>query len=223
VKCIITAGPTYEPLDEVRRLTNFSTGRLGSDLATYLTGEGHEVTLLIGQQATWRGERKASRVETFTTTSDLKARLLKYASKEIGAVFHAAAVSDFGFGPIWHRTPSGGLEPVKAGKIPTKLEGLLAELVPTPKIIAALRDWYPLACLVGWKYEMDGGQEDVLAKAREQIVANQTDASIANGRAYGKGFGVVRENGGCKHCETMPELFIALGDLLEEKGSRAGT
>ena len=104
MKCIVTAGPTFEPLDEVRRLTNFSTGRLGSELATFLSGQGHEVILLIGQQATWRGERKAKVVESFTTTGDLKARLLRHASKEIGAVFHAAAVSDFGFGKIWHRT-----------------------------------------------------------------------------------------------------------------------
>jgi phosphopantothenoylcysteine decarboxylase/phosphopantothenate--cysteine ligase len=217
VKFIITAGPTYEPLDEVRRLTNFSTGRLGSDLATFLTGQGHEVTLLIGQQASWRGERKASHVETFTTTSDLKDRLLKHASKEIGAVFHAAAVSDFGFGNIWHRTPSGELELVKGGKVPTNLDGLLAELVATPKIIAELRDWYPAAWLVGWKYEMDGTQADVLAKARHQIRSNRTDVCVANGRAYGNGFGVVQEAGVVRHCETMPALFGLLGEILKEQ------
>ena len=36
MNCIVTCGPTYEPLDEVRRLTNFSTGRLGTELANYL-------------------------------------------------------------------------------------------------------------------------------------------------------------------------------------------
>ena len=45
MNCIVTAGPTYEPLDEVRRLTNSSTGRLGSELANYLTARGHRVTL----------------------------------------------------------------------------------------------------------------------------------------------------------------------------------
>ena len=213
----MTAGPTYEPLDEVRRLTNFSTGRLGSDLATFLSAQGHEVTLLIGQQATWRGERKASAVETFTTTSDLEERLLKHASKQIGAIFHAAAVSDFGFGSIWHRTPSGGLEAVKARKVPTNIKGLLAELVPTPKIIAELRTWYPQALLVGWKYEMDGSHEEVLGKAREQIALNRTDVCVANGRAYGKGFGVVRGSGELKHCESMPELFLALAEILKEQ------
>ena len=73
--CIVTAGPTYEPLDDVRRLTNFSTGRLGSELATFLSARGHEVILLIGQQATFRGDRQAARVETFTTTANLRERL----------------------------------------------------------------------------------------------------------------------------------------------------
>jgi phosphopantothenoylcysteine decarboxylase/phosphopantothenate--cysteine ligase len=217
VKCIVTAGPTYEPLDEVRRLTNFSTGRLGSDLATFLSAQGHEVTLLIGQQATWQGERKASHVETFTTAGDLKERLRKRGSQEVGVVFHAAAVSDFGFGAIWQRKHGGELQVVKAAKVSTTLEGLLAELVPTPKIIAELRAWYPLARLVGWKYEMDGVREDVLAKALQQIAANRTDACVANGRAYGKGFGVVRERSELKHCETMPELFAALADILKEQ------
>ena len=43
VNCIITAGPTFEPLDEVRRLTNFSSGKLGSQLADFLAAQGHRV------------------------------------------------------------------------------------------------------------------------------------------------------------------------------------
>jgi hypothetical protein len=49
MRCIVTAGPTFEPLDQVRRLTNHSTGRLGSELTHYLAECGHELTLLIGQ------------------------------------------------------------------------------------------------------------------------------------------------------------------------------
>ena len=44
MNCIVTAGPTFEKLDQVRRLTNFSTGRLGTELANYLTDQGHTVT-----------------------------------------------------------------------------------------------------------------------------------------------------------------------------------
>src|SRR5436309_8084245 len=68
--CVVTAGPTYESLDGVRRLTNFSTGRLGSELVNFLAERGHEATLLLGQQATFRGARHAHRVETLTTTAD---------------------------------------------------------------------------------------------------------------------------------------------------------
>jgi phosphopantothenoylcysteine synthetase/decarboxylase len=49
MNCIVTAGPTYEPLDDVRRLTNFSTGRLGTELANFLAARGHKVILLIGE------------------------------------------------------------------------------------------------------------------------------------------------------------------------------
>ena len=81
MQCIVTAGPTFEPLDEVRRLTNFSTGRLGSELASFLAARGHDATLLIGQQATYRGERHARKVETFTTTANLRDRLEALASR----------------------------------------------------------------------------------------------------------------------------------------------
>ena len=83
MNCIVTAGPTYEPLDDVRRLTNFSTGRLGTELANFLAARGHKVTLLVGEQATYSGERRAHRVEIFTTTADLRARLKTLASRRV--------------------------------------------------------------------------------------------------------------------------------------------
>src|ERR1039457_5393831 len=98
MQCIVTAGPTYEPLDAVRRLTNFSTGRLGSELVNFLAARGHEATVLHGEQGTWRGERPARQVETFTPPANLRDRLHALASPAVGAVFHTAAVSDFAFG-----------------------------------------------------------------------------------------------------------------------------
>src|SRR5438552_2485042 len=99
MNCVVTAGPTYEPLDQVRRLINFSTGRLGSELANYLAQQGHRVTLLLGQQATWKSESVADlETVTFSTTADLHARLQSLAKVTVDALFHAAAVSDFRFG-----------------------------------------------------------------------------------------------------------------------------
>ena len=106
MNCLVTAGPTFEELDRVRRLTNFSTGKLGVELANHLTARGHVVTLLIGEQATYPGERRAAQVQTFTTTANLRTALLARSGQRVDAVFHAAAVSDFTFGAVWRRSPT---------------------------------------------------------------------------------------------------------------------
>jgi phosphopantothenoylcysteine decarboxylase/phosphopantothenate--cysteine ligase len=215
VRCVVTAGPTFEPLDNVRRLTNFSTGWLGSKLVSFLAARQHEVILLLGQQATWQGERHAGKVETFTTTADLRDRLRALADEEVHAVFHAAAVSDFGFGKVWQRSTRGELEEIRSGKISTREGPLMAELIPTAKIISNLRDWYPRALLVGWKYEVDGERSSVIELAQKQIADCRTDACVANGPAYGAGFGLVRPGGTSEHLEGMAALFEALERLLK--------
>jgi phosphopantothenoylcysteine decarboxylase/phosphopantothenate--cysteine ligase len=217
MRCIVTAGPTYEPLDDVRRLTNFSTGRLGSELVNFLAARGHQVTLLIGQQATWRGERHAQRVETFTTTANLREHLRALAGQDADAVFHAAAVSDFTFGKVWRRSSDGEMTEVKSGKFPTRQGTLLAELLPTPKIIAELRDWFPRARLVGWKYEVEGDRAGVIRLAEKQIVECLTDACVANGPAYGVGFGLVQSGGERLHLSETEALFEALEKLVQER------
>ena len=215
MNCVVTAGPTFETLDNVRRLTNFSTGRLGTELANFLTTRGHSVTLLLGEQAPHGGARTPQYVERFTTTANLMEKLQALARRDIGAVFHAAAVSDFRFGKIWSRSPTGELSEVKAGKFSTRSGPLLAELVPTPKIIASLRDWFPQARLVGWKFEVDGDRASVLQAAEQQLSDCRTDACVANGPAYGAGFGLVTVAGRCLPLAGEAELFAALAELVQ--------
>jgi phosphopantothenoylcysteine decarboxylase/phosphopantothenate--cysteine ligase len=221
MNCLVTAGPTFEPLDAVRRLTNFSTGRLGSELVNFLTARGHDVTLLIGEQATWRGERHARRVETFTTTDNLRTRLQALASPVVGAVFHTAAVSDFSFGRVWCQPPQGGQTELKSSKLPSREGTLLAELVPTPKVIAELRQWFPKALLVGWKYEVEGDRARAIHLAERQIAECHSDACVANGAAYGVGFGLVRDGDKVTHLPDAATLFAALEELIGAgQGSR---
>ncbi len=215
MRCIVTAGPTFEPLDEVRRLTNFSSGRLGSELTNHLSACGHEVTLLIGEQATWRGDRQAARVGTFTTTANLREQLQELATESFDAVFHAAAVSDFTFGKVFARDDNGGLQEISSGKFSTRGEPLLVELVPTAKIIAEMRPWFSRATIVGWKYEVEGTREEVIEKASRQIFENQSDACVANGPAYGDGFGLVTPEG-CVDIGDAPALHRALEEFLRE-------
>jgi phosphopantothenoylcysteine decarboxylase/phosphopantothenate--cysteine ligase len=216
MNCVITAGPTYESLDDVRRLTNFSTGRLGSELANFLTERGHQVTLLIGNQATFCGEQRANKVEKFTTTANLRERLEALSHGNVDAVYHAAAVSDFTFGKVWSRSATGELTEIKSGKLSTRQGTLMAELVPTPKIISDLRGWYPKSQLIGWKFEVDGDQAGVIALAEKQIAECHTDACVANGRAYGLGFGLVTGAGKCAPLRDATSLFSALEQLLHK-------
>jgi phosphopantothenate---cysteine ligase (CTP) len=214
VNCIVTAGPTYEPLDEVRRLTNFSTGKLGSELADFLSAKGHQVILLKGYYAVHQADAKADRVITFTTTADLRERLRALAHPTVQAVFHAAAVSDFGFGKVFKRLASGELAPVTGRKFSTGQEPLLAELVPTPKIIAELRGWFPGARLTGWKYEVDGNRKAAVSAGASQIRHCDTDVCVVNGPAYGEGFGVLRKGLKSQHVADRLALF----EVLEEIG-----
>jgi phosphopantothenoylcysteine synthetase/decarboxylase len=212
MNCVVTAGPTYEPLDEVRRLTNFSTGRLGTELANFLVARGHNVTLLLGQLSTHQDQRKVRRVETFTTTADLLDRLIRLSAEKPDAVFHAAAVSDFAFGKIWRRGGGDEMHEIKSRKISTEPGTLLAELVPTPKIIAELRDWFPQAHLTGWKFEVDGDRAGVLALGGKQITQCHTDACVLNGPAYGRGFGLLAD-GTCVDLLDPASLYAALEKL----------
>jgi phosphopantothenoylcysteine synthetase/decarboxylase len=210
VICVVTAGPTYEPLDGARRLTNFSTGKLGTDLANFLSARGHEVTLFVGQQASYAAERRAQAVDTFTTTANLRMKLESLGGKPVDAVFHVAAVSDFYFGRVWSRTADGELAEVKSGKISTSHGTLLAELIPTKKIIASLRDWFPKAYITGWKYEVEGARGDVIRAAEKQIGGCLTNACVANGPAYGEGFGLVSRSGVCTHIPNAEALLETL-------------
>jgi phosphopantothenoylcysteine synthetase/decarboxylase len=214
MNCIVTAGPTYEPLDDVRRLTNFSTGRLGTELANFLTAQGHQVTLLIGESAAYAGERKARSVKVYTTTKDLQAKLKSFSGKKVDAIFHAAAVSDFGFGKIFAQNKAGEFVALKASKkISTRAGEMLVELVPTPKIIAELRGWFPKTKIVGWKFEANGGRADALRAAKKQLGDCATDFCVANGPAYGKGFNLVSSDGQ-RHFADALKLFTALETIL---------
>jgi phosphopantothenoylcysteine decarboxylase/phosphopantothenate--cysteine ligase len=214
MNCIVTAGPTFEPLDDVRRLTNFSTGRLGTELANFLAARGHKVVLLIGDMATHHGERQAQRVETFSTTADLRAKLKSFSGKKVDVIFHAAAVSDFSFGRIFAPDAANKLVEIKsAKKISTRAGKLLAELLPTPKIISELRGWFPKAKITGWKFEAEGKRADAIAAARKQIADCSTDLCVVNGPAYGEGFGLLGKNGEPSHLASPPVLFDALEQL----------
>ncbi|HOK76661.1 MAG TPA: phosphopantothenoylcysteine decarboxylase [Verrucomicrobiota bacterium] len=210
MKCVVTAGPTFEPIDKVRRLTNFSTGKLGCGLAQYLAQRGHDVHLLLGETATCPVPAGVQHITRFSTTNDLGNALANIADPLVKAVFHVAAVSDFAPTAVWTRSARGDIEPVAAGKISSQIPSLWIELRPTPKIIARMRDWFPNATIVGWKFEVDGTRDDAVSRGRDQIAAYHTSACVVNGPAYGAGYALVPYSGDVQHFDDPLQLYEAL-------------
>ena len=187
MKVIVTCGPGYEPIDDVRRITNFSTGELGVRLANRLAAAGCEVTCFRGVAATTPLPLRGAAHVAFTTTATLREALVRHASQhaDVAAVFHAAALSDFRVSEV--RGADG--KPLGGAKISSRHGALHLTLAPVGKLIAELRGIFPHSLLVGWKYELVGDRETALVAARAQIAENSTDACVLNGTAYGPGFG----------------------------------
>jgi phosphopantothenoylcysteine synthetase/decarboxylase len=155
-------------------------------------------------------------VQEFTTTSELQACLSALAGEGVDAFFHVAAVSDFTFGRVYDRATPGWLVERDDRKLGTNDRELLVELRSTPKIIARLADWFPRACRVGWKFEMDGDRAKAVEAARGQIRRYGTHACVANGLAYGGGYGLVRGDFVWRHYEDAEGLYAGLWELAKE-------
>jgi phosphopantothenoylcysteine synthetase/decarboxylase len=200
-------------LDRVRRLTNFSTGSLGGELANHLANQGHEVRLLLGETATWQSPLAAVAVDRFSTTESLRQRFVEATDWRPNLVFHAAAVGDFTGGASFRRLPNGTLAPVAAGKLTTRDGNLLIELRPTPKLLPKLCTTFTGARIIGWKHEVDGTTKDALAAGRRQLAESLSFGCVVNGPAYGVGFGFLRSGEEVLHLADKPALFDALAAL----------
>jgi phosphopantothenate---cysteine ligase (CTP) len=208
---LVTCGPAYEPIDDVRRITNQSTGELGALLSETLSRAGFQVLCLRGEMAVYPGPRDA-RVVPFTTNASLLA-VLETLPNEPAAVFHAAALCDFLVDEI------EGVDRMR--KIRSGISELRLVLRPAAKILPRLRSLFPAAIIVGWKYELDGSREDAEARAREQIAASATDACVVNGTSYGAGFGfLTRGSQATHHLPDKSKLCEFLADWTSQALSR---
>lgn len=124
-RILITAGATREPLDAVRYIGNYSSGKLGCQLALAGAIAGHEVTLLLSEDSIPPTAHPRLHVHRYTTTKDLAAKLHQHWPSNTVLIM-AAAVSDF--------TSRGGPHD---GKLP-RAQALNLELVPTQDLVAGL-------------------------------------------------------------------------------------
>jgi len=137
MKVLITAGGTREPIDEVRYITNFSTGKTGAGLADIFSENQWEVSYLCSLGAI-TPKHSVDLVE-FSTFADLHNILKRKLSEEFyDAIIHASAVSDYRVDKIItdHEVWDGACPQ----KISSECE-LTIKLKKNPKIISFLKEY----------------------------------------------------------------------------------
>ncbi len=162
---LITAGPTQEPIDEVRFISNRSSGRLGVEIANAAARNGWSVTLLLGP-GVLQPEDTRIRVIRFRTAADLQALLLTEFPR-CRALVMAAAVADYR-----PKHPSPG---AKLRRTDTDLQ---IDLEPVPDLLASCsRQRQPGQVLIGFALEpadrlRESAQDKLERKGVDAIVAN---------------------------------------------------
>lgn len=95
-KVLITGGPTNEYVDEVMKITNMSSGKIATELATYFLGGFYDVTLLITKRVKFDIVSPHLKVVRFETTDELMKAIEEESQRcEYDIVIHSAAVADY--------------------------------------------------------------------------------------------------------------------------------
>ena len=215
-KVLVTAGPTREPIDPVRFISNPSTGKMGYALARSAARRGAQVVLVSGPAAL--ADPPGVRVVRVTTAEEM-ARAVDAEAEGMALFVAAAAVSDYRpKEPLARKKKKGeGDEPLV--------------LTRTPDILASVGQRFANAphrpVLVGFAAET----EDLLANAREKLRKKRCDLVVANlvgqpGAGFGSERNTVTLVGSSEPVEltgTKDEVADAILDrAVELLGGRAG-
>ena len=162
MKVLITAGPTREPLDPVRFLSNRSSGRMGYALAEAALAQGHEVILITGPVALM--PPRGAQLIAVETAREMFEAVRSHLNDCDIAIF-AAAVADY--------------RPVVAApqKLKKNSPTLTLELKRTEDILGSARSVFGFTgCLVGFAAET----ENLIAHAQAKLARKGCDLIIAN-------------------------------------------
>ena len=171
-KILITAGPTYEAIDPVRFIGNFSSGKMGIALANEAVRQGAEVHLILGPSTEKNIHSQIHLHRVINAQQMYEATISEFPTCDIAIL--AAAVADY--------TP----ETVASEKIKKKGGNLSLTLVPTVDILASLGKIKTTQTLIGFALET----ENEVANAQTKLEKKNLDAIVLNSlRDAGAGFG----------------------------------
>lgn len=199
-KILVTSGGTTEPIDDVRFLSNKSSGKMGAAIADECYLRGAEVFLLRSRTAV--EPRYHIHSETFETSDELSG-LVREKVKDFDIVFHTAAVSDFEVETTNGKIPSDGEHTIK--------------LKPRKKIIDQIKKWNSRIFLVAFKAESKISEIELAREGRTLLTRTGSDAVVANdvGRPD-RGFGsdnneviIILKNGQTKKIELRSKREVA--------------
>ena len=201
-RVMVTAGPTVEPIDPVRYLTNRSSGKTGYAIARAAAARGADVTLVSGPVALPEPEGMRT-VHVETAREMLSAAQRAFAAADI-AVF-SAAVADM-------RPREAAAHKLKKGAGDARLDTL--ELVENPDILATLgAAKRPGQVVVGFAAETD----DVVANAQRKLSSKHADLVVGNVVGGGRAFGTDDNEVWCVTAEETYGLPLMSKDRLADR------
>ena len=154
-KVVVTAGPTYEKIDPVRFIGNYSSGKMGLAIAEEFAGRGAEVVLVCGPVNLKTSHPAIRRVDVESAVQMYEVTSKEFVNSDVAVL--SAAVADF--------TPKEKADhKIKRGK-----DDLLLELLPTKDIAAELgRIKTASQLLVGFALETNDEEVNALSKMQRK-------------------------------------------------------
>jgi phosphopantothenoylcysteine decarboxylase/phosphopantothenate--cysteine ligase len=209
VPVVVTAGPTREPVDPVRVLTNRSSGKMGFAVAEALGGLGAQVTLIAGPVAL-ATPAGVARVDVETAEEMYVASLQATRSAKI--FVGAAAVADY--------------RPVRAAreKIKKSAAALTLPMERTRDILAAVRQKHPRLFMVGFAAETEKLERHARAKLKDKKLDLIAANLVGRGRAFDRDDNELHvywhKGGAALGKDSKASLARALAELIAKRYKR---
>jgi len=209
MRVLITCGATWSTIDDVRVISNVSSGEMGHLIAEAFSKNRAQVTLIEGPVTHTLNDQKITVIK-YRFFDELAKILKQELVKKYDIVIHAAAVSDF--------------KVVGASK--TKLssdKALTLKLTATPKLIKDIKRLSPESFLVGFKLESTLSSKNIFEKVRSLFTSTGCDLVVANTLKNGyKGFIVDADGNILSKAVNKNAIAQTLVKLLSPSFSQRG-
>ena len=198
-KAMVTAGPTYEPIDPVRFIGNHSSGRMGIAIANCLYKKGADVTLILGPSSLKAGSGVKT-INVQTADEMYKASMDIFPMTDIAVM--AAAVADY--------RPAT----VEEKKIKKKDETMSLELVKNPDILRSCGAIKRVGqILAGFALETDNeefyAKEKLEKKNADLIILNSLRDEGGTFKSHSNKISIFDKYGGVERFEMLPKEEVA--------------